>query len=390
MVQDAYTAPGWDIDWSYGGMYASINNSNGYVSCTIIWGGRGGEDSGISSTDGRIAVFALCQRTPRWVVPAGQPWIYISGGQNTSYPFSYGLVGTPIGLGIPVIAGSSYTFDYLSGTINSATGYHNALGDQLDGPAGLGFPISTANKYQAIGAWCDSAGNVLTTPFALTLTNSLTAYTGAVYLQVGMNGYTSPTSNPGSWTFSLSRSNATPLANKFAEIASTVFYPGNLIPASIGLQIYNNISEASLSPEIFGPTDYKDGNTISVPTSAVDGYVYSRAELMYIWDWKFLTTGPVTYPPSSDNRRLAQFTCNVNASTGAVAMSAWRLAPGGPYDSYPSGNSGISGAEITVWVVGFRSKQTTGITVQVTDNAPTDSTTTATDSTSQVITVNGT
>jgi hypothetical protein len=174
------------------------------------------------------------------------------------------------------------------------------------------------------------------------------------------------------------------VANKFAEISNTLFYPGNPLPAGIGAQIFNNIQEAALSPEFFGPTLYAPGSTIPVPTSPVDGYVYQRSELTYIWEWGQMVPG--NYPASGgDNDRCALFSASINQSTGAVTDLIYRLPPGGPYTA-----STIYG-KISVIVCGFRTAQQTALTVPSNINTlPSDAGTTSTDQLSGgAITVNG-
>jgi hypothetical protein len=176
------------------------------------------------------------------------------------------------------------------------------------------------------------------------------------------------------------------VANKFAEISNTLFYPGNPLPAGIGAQLFNNIQEAVLSPEFFGPTNYLPGATIPVPTSPVDGYVYQRSELTYLWEWHVMDTGvnddPSAYS-SSTHCRTPIFSASINQSTGLVGTNIWHLAPGGPYTDNTT--TGI----LSVTVVGFRTAQQTAV-VTSGISAPSDAGTTITDQgPSGAITVNG-
>lgn len=117
-----------------------------------------------------------------------------------------------------------------------------------------------------------------------------------------------------------------PLANSFAEIDFNFFMPGSTLEASPIVQdIVNDINEAILTPEFFGPTAYADASTVPVPTSPVDGYVYSRSELTYIWSWSD-TTNQVPY-----HNRVPLFLGQINSTTGVVGLNVWRLPPGGPY-----------------------------------------------------------
>lgn len=410
--QTEYTAPGWDTDWSFDGMYASVA-ANGDVTCTVNWGGRGGEGSSVSSTDGRIAVFAMVQRKPRYFVSEySRPWNNV-GGNNASYPYTDGTmthIGGTGGLNylstkIPVRQGASYTLRYISGFVHNNAGLTGGLNDpsglvgesdSFNGGDGSTYTGAAQLAFSGLGCFTDDDGAIVLHSGHAAFhfgsgTTSLTVPTGATHIQLGVdNGNSSNLGNDGSgWWMSLTQ-NAPAVANKFAEVDDSIFYAGNLLPASIMLQMLNNANEASFSPEFFGPTDYGDGDTISAPTSPIDGYVYSRAELTYLWDWKYVITGPLSYPPSSNNERCAQFTCTVDQSNGAVRMSLWRLQPGGPYQNYPTGDSHIATDLISVIVIGFRTSQQTPVTVPTTDNAPSGSTTTAGDGTTVTITVNGT
>ncbi len=119
----------------------------------------------------------------------------------------------------------------------------------------------------------------------------------------------------------------TPTANNFTEIDPTLWFPGFTDRASRTLILKRNIDEALLSPEFFGPTDYADGDTVPVPTSPVDGYVYSRSELIYVWTWKDVINNNGDGP----HIRLPLFYGIIDQSDGAVALRCWRLPPGGPY-----------------------------------------------------------
>ena len=197
------------------------------------------------------------------------------------------------------------------------------------------------------------------------------------------------------------------VANKFAEISNTLFYPGNPLPAGIVAQIVNNVNEAALTPEFFGPTLYELGATIPLPVSPIDGYEYQRSELTYIWEWGEMVAYPSFPPPGSANQRTALFSAQVDQATGVITNATtvvgstttytsvvWRLAPGGPYIAYDapgSGGGGGSGtvAAISVVVVACRSAQQTEIT-QASNIPPADAGLAIADQQSPgTITVNG-
>lgn len=361
-TQGQYTAPAWGTDWSFDGMYATVSSA-GAVVCKISWGGRGGEGCSSDTTSGRIAVFAFCQRIPRWVIPPSASWIWVSGGENSSY-LGGSAPGTPVMI-IPTIAGDTYTLDYVSGLITAATGPWGPLGDTVDGPAGSGFPLTGNNKYCAVGCFTDAGGNIVTggTPFAIGLTNSLTAPTGSAQLQIGMNGYSS--AYTGSWTFSLARQTNIAKANQFAEIADNLFYPGQLMYATLARQLFQNIQEASLSPEFFGPTAYTPTETVPLPTSPIDGYEYKRSELMYLWTWQQCNTNSSF--DSSNNNRIALFSGSIDQATGVVATNFYRLEPGGPYQEQTN-----SDGTLMVLTLGFRTSQQAAISAPNVNNPPSD------------------
>src|ERR1039458_5925437 len=158
------------------------------------------------------------------------------------------------------------------------------------------------------------------------------------------------------------------VANKFAEIPNSLFYPGNPLPAGIGAQLVNNINEAALSPEFFGPTTYSAGATVPCPTSPVDGYVYQRSEMTYIWEWGLMAAPQVSYPfGSGQHVRSALFLASINQTSGLVSMSVQRYAPGGPYVEYISSMPDL----LSVMVVGFRSSQQTALSAAG-SSAPSD------------------
>ena len=169
------------------------------------------------------------------------------------------------------------------------------------------------------------------------------------------------------------------VANKFAEISNSLFYPGNVAPAGLFAQIINNINEAALSPEFFGPTAYEFGATIPLPVSPIDGYTYARSELTYVWEWGDMVAYPSYPPPGGANQRTALFQATVNQATGFIDNTTylggsttfynsvvWRLPPGGPYTPYyvaGSGGAPDTVASAMVLVVAVRSAQLTAITM---------------------------
>src|SRR5207244_2024012 len=104
--------------------------------------------------------------------------------------------------------------------------------------------------------------------------------------------------------------------------------------------------EAMLTPEFIGPTVYKNGDVVALPVSPIDGYPYSRAELIYIWSWSDTTN------QTGQNLRIPIFYGRIDQDTGLVHLNVWRLPPGSdPVDD----NDSL--CRITVLVVGFRQAQ---------------------------------
>lgn len=141
----------------------------------------------------------------------------------------------------------------------------------------------------------------------------------------------------------------------FTELDPNVFMPGQPLTATELGDINTNTKVAILTPEFFGPTDYANGATIPVPTSPIDGYVYSRSELHYIYELR--TTKPAT------NIRMYQWLVSVNKSTGAVTIDTTRCSSGG---GAVFANDGV----ISVLVVGQRSRQANTITDSAATNTP--------------------
>lgn len=110
------------------------------------------------------------------------------------------------------------------------------------------------------------------------------------------------------------------LGNQFSEIDLVDFMPGMEPEFSLFKQINDNTQEAISCPEIFGPTNYVNGQTVALPTSTRDGYQYSRSELYYVWSIHSTAT------PSSN--RIITMQTSVN-SAGLVTIEEYRLPHGG-------------------------------------------------------------
>jgi hypothetical protein len=141
----------------------------------------------------------------------------------------------------------------------------------------------------------------------------------------------------------------TSLANQFKEVNPTNLLPGSTLPFTTMKQINDNIRESVVAVEVFGPTNYTNGQTVAIPTSLVDGYVYQRSELFYIATWAaFAATTEV---------RIIVGEGFVNLSSGLVTCTLFEMASGGSGVSEPDGI-------LSVTTVGIRSGtgRTTGAT----------------------------
>jgi hypothetical protein len=163
---------------------------------------------------------------------------------------------------------------------------------------------------------------------------SINTSTGAVSVSVdfiynGGQNITTLTNYGRIAVFAFCRRSTTPaslsLAASFTELDPSFFFPGETLRASTLTTIEDNINEAILTPEFFGPTTYHNGDTIPLPTSPVDGYSYSRSELTYVFTWSDTTN------QTGSHLRLPLFTGNIDKTTGVVTLDVWRLPPGGPY-----------------------------------------------------------
>lgn len=127
---------------------------------------------------------------------------------------------------------------------------------------------------------------------------------------------------------------SSPLADDFTELDLGFFFPGRTVRASELLTIKHNIDEAILSPEFFGPTEYRDEDVVPLPVSTVDGYAYSREEVQYIWSWSDTTNNA-----GGSHVRLPLFFGSVDPESGTVKLRTWRLPPGGPLVDDENGNA---------------------------------------------------
>ncbi len=393
----------WFCNWD-------VDQETGLVSCTEWY--RADGNKGVSN-DGHLIVTTVAQRQMQTLTVAATPsWTQLQASTfvtDLPYATNY-LTEMNDDSKFAVIAQECIPMGLY---VNGAT---------------VPVPISPADDYQYsyaettfVFSWAFTTLNTDTEMVPLpcppyytlaSLNAAINASTGAVTCAVGMMGdggenYTNYTTLGAIQVFALTRRSRTGtpavVANQFAEISNTLFYPGMKLPAGIGAQVVNNINEAANTPEYFGPTLYALGQVIPLPVSPVDGYEYQASECTCIYEWGQMTPGP--WPPSSgSNNRTALFSAQINAQAGAAGVIAnssvtsggittytsviWRLEPGGPYD--PETSPGGSGnVEVMVLVVGSRSAQQSEIN-NYGSTPPSDTgTTTADQLAAGPITVNG-
>src|SRR5262249_28982140 len=216
---------------------------------------------------------------------------------------------------------------------------------------------------------------------------SINAANGAVSVSVdfiynGGQNLTNLTNYGRIAVFAFCRRSATPgslpSSTSFTEIIPDTFFPGQPLEYPTLNTLKSNIYEAILTPEFFGPTVYANGNTVSLPTSPVDGYTYARSELLYVWSWSDTTN------QSGSHLRLPLFYGSVDPTTGVVSLFTWRLPPGGPYVDDDN-----TKCRITVITIGVR-QRAISTPAASTPTSPTNASSYVADSNPTAIQVNGT
>jgi hypothetical protein len=304
----SYTQPGNN---SFLNNFTASIDANGNVTVTIQTWDPGNGVLTVSGA-GRVAVFAICSRQTNYSTPGvtgiGMPYI------STSTPSSQELGAIPAAFRLRNCA---------TGTASSVT---------LQWYLGPAFTIPTGSpQVYAVPPY--PASSAIFFPPAGGKGFNMTAQTG-VMTNAGytVQGFMD--------TFSQSSLPYTSLANQFKEVNPVLLLPGSPIPAGTLKQINDNIRESIVAVEFFGPTNYTNGQTVPTPTSPVDGYAYSRAELFYIATWEAFN--------ATTSVRIIVGEGYVNITTGVVTTTLWEL---------PSGGTGTAEGDGTlrVVVVGIRS-----------------------------------
>lgn len=158
-----------------------------------------------------LATLAVFGQTPITVPGSARPWTSCPGGLNSSTGASGQCSTGSSPVTIPVSTGTSYHFSYVSGTASIGDGTYNDPNGQVGttgNAAGTsGFWVSPVPtpfyNHGLIGAWTDSIGTIVGTPFAIgTSPPALVAPAGAVYMSMGMNDGTYWGDNSGAWNMS--------------------------------------------------------------------------------------------------------------------------------------------------------------------------------------------
>ena len=102
---------------------------------------------------------------------------------------------------------------------------------------------------------------------------------------------------------------AAPGGANFTDMATDWFTSGNPLRSDYMQDVNENAKFSILRPEIFLNANVTPGTAVPIPTSPVDGYVYGREELTYMW--YFADTG-------HDSGALRNFSTYVDPLTGIV------------------------------------------------------------------------
>lgn len=354
------------------------------------------QGKGTHTNDGQILVFTIAQRAkaslimahvPTWTdIESGSP---LSGWIGVDFPYSEQLAQALNEDGKFCVTKNEVIF--------LGEFYNGQTVPQAVSPVdGYTYNRSTETKYHFSWRWTPDGNLGNQPPAAQTIglfvipgyqlgpmhaeiNPSTGVVSTTVYYSTNGGENLVSTTNGRIAVFAFCQRSATPATvsplGPFAEIDTNLFMPGSTERApSTLMQMWKNLQAAIVTPEFFGPTLYKHGDTIPVPTSTRDGHVYSRSELYYVFTVATECSG--TYPPGgSDHDRFVLWNISVNQSTGAVSIDIWRLAPGGPYIDAGGSND----SRISVIVVGRRNAQAPSPVTGTSTNAQSDAGTTVTD-----------
>lgn len=309
-----------------------VDQATGQVSIDEWYRRSGSHYNGTHTNDGTLTVFTIAQRQQTNLVMASSP----------SYA---GITSSWIGLDKPL---TQQLAQGLNGDAKFSVVNHEAIYcGEFTNAATVPTPVSPADGYHYSYAECafmfswrwspPGASPMAAPPLSDgqlgPMKASINPSTGVVSttIEYDDNNGNLLSTNDGRiavlafCTRSGTPSGLTPAASSFTELSFDDFMPGSDLPFPTVEDILNNILEAIGTPEFFGPATHHNSDTIPLPTSPIDGYVYSRSELSYVWSFNDTTNA------AGSNLRMASFGGDIDQTTGLVHLYGYRLPPGGPY-----------------------------------------------------------
>lgn len=312
-----------------------VDQSTGLVSCDEWYRRSGSHYNPDHTNDGVLRVFTIAQRLKADIVMSTSPTYsaitaaWIAQDKAFQQQLAQGL-------------NDDAKFSVVNQEVFYLGEYYNGQTVTLPTSPADGYTYSAAEcKFQHSWRWT-ALGNAskMTEPLVslgqlgpmqASVNGSGVVSTNVGYITDGILGGTSITnmSTHGRVAvFAFCTRSATPASLSssptFTELSYDLFMPGQPLEFPTLNTLVSDIDTAILTPEFFGPTTHQDGDTISVPTSAVDGYVYSRNELHYIYELSDTTNQTGTH------LRVPVWYTDINVLTGVVKVNVWRLPPGGP------------------------------------------------------------
>jgi hypothetical protein len=89
-----------------------------------------------------------------------------------------------------------------------------------------------------------------------------------------------------------------------------------------------NAKFSCVNSEVFYLGEYVDGDTVELPVSPVDGYVYSAAECRFLHSWRWTSSGASYIQPPGQYEQAAPFQASIDSS-GAVSITVTFSTSGG-------------------------------------------------------------
>lgn len=134
------------------------------------------------------------------------------------------------------------------------------------------------------------------------------------------------------------------------EIDNTLLTAGSPASGFVFSALKENASFGSVVPEFFYG-EYKNGETVSLPISTVDGYQYQQSELIYMWEVRNTVSNTNGEPSAQGGLLYGEW--YVEQNTGKVHVAESYQVGGGQGQGGTLTNDGI----LAVWTVGVRARQ---------------------------------